>query len=118
MLTLSHPARPSQPGAIEQREWYRYSCGRQIYCRVNIDGVIDFWAIGVHNLSTGGIKLMLDVPIPRGKEIAVVLYNPARRYSCQRQVQVAYSQQAGKVQHLVGGAFFKELSAQEMKDLL
>lgn len=102
----------------ERRQWYRYPCGPQLYCRLIIDGVVDFWAVRIHNLSTGGIKLMLDIPLPRGKVVTVVLHNPARKYSCQRQLRIAYSHKVGKVQFIVGGNFLQDLTAQEMNDLL
>jgi hypothetical protein len=102
----------------ERRQWYRYPCGPQLYCRLIIDGVVDFWAARVLNLSTGGVKLMLDIPIPRDKVVTVVLHNPARKCSCQRQVRMAYSQKVTKVQFTVGGGFLKDLSAQEMNALL
>ena len=102
----------------ERRQWYRYPCGPQLYGRLIIDGVIDFWAARIHNLSTGGIKLTLDVPMPRGKVVLVVLHNPARRYSCQRQLRIAYNHKVAKVQFIAGGSFLTELSAQEMNGLL
>jgi hypothetical protein len=102
----------------ERRHWYRYPCGPQIYCRLVIDGVVDFWAVRVHNLSTGGIKLMLDIPVPREKVVTVVLHNPACKYSCQRQVRIAYSHKVARIQFIVGGAFVKDLTAQEMQALL
>ena len=102
----------------ERRQWYRYPCGPQIYCRLVIDGVVDFWAVRVHNLSTGGVKLMLDIPVPREKIVTVVLHNPARKYSCQRQVRIAYSHKVARIQFIVGGGFVKDLTAQEMRALL
>jgi hypothetical protein len=102
----------------ERRQWYRYPCGPLLYCRLIISGVIDFWASRVHNLSTGGIKLIADIRIPRGTVLTVVLHNPARRYSCQRQVRIAYSHKVGKIQFIVGGGFLTELGVQEMNELL
>ena len=107
-----------QPHAPERRQWYRYPCGPQLYCRLIIGGAIDFWASRVHNLSTGGIQLMADIPIPRGTVVTAVLHNPARLYSCQRQLRIAYSHKVGKIQFIVGGGFLTELGVQEMNELL
>lgn len=118
MLTTPDPDVIVPPAPADRRQWYRYPCGQQVYCRLIIDGVVDFWAMCIQDLSPGGVKLVVDIPFPVGKVLTAVLYNPARRYSCQRQLGVAYSRPAGKVRHETGGRFNKELSTREMRDLL
>src|SRR5262245_17362090 len=117
------PGASSQPGSElcrrgEQRQWVRHACGPEVTCRLLGGKDVDCWAVRVHNLSLGGISLVLNRLITTGRILTAELHNQTRQFSCQRQIRVIYTLQDANGEVTAGGAFSPYLTQQELEGLV
>lgn len=73
---------------------------------------------GVRNISPEGLSLVLNRRIEPGSVVSVDVYNKARRYSCQVPLRVVYVLEHPGGDYILGGAFARELSDDEVQGLL
>jgi PilZ domain-containing protein len=101
----------------DRRQWVRFASGAQIACQTAPKlGQVRF-AAKVHDVSFGGIALVADRPLTPGDLLHVELPGapgcPAQLLACVIQVHAAL---AGL--WTVGCSFIRELSEQELRQLL
>jgi hypothetical protein len=113
---------PSDPGGSrphhERRREVRYdiSPGRAAILVGNIQG--DPFPARVRNISTGGICLMSNTPHEPGSILDVNLCNLNRNAVRHVQVQVLYQMEHPSGDWMVGGAFARKLTGEELRGLL
>jgi hypothetical protein len=113
-LPLGRPAMNPSP---DRRKWRREPAGPATRCDLLIDGAVDFRAVAVRNIAAGGLQLVLDVPVAAGQTLWVQLHNPAGRHYCLRRLGVVYRLPRTGAIYLLGGAFTRELSSDEVEGL-
>jgi hypothetical protein len=102
----------------ERRHGERLVCGSHVGCRVILHPGAEFRALRVHNLSARGTKLLLDRPAREGTLLNLVFRNEKTRFLCQRQLCVIYSFPDLHGRFVVGGAFHRDLSHDELYQLV
>ena len=112
------PTPPSSPQGPERRQYVRYdpSPGTSIYL-VTVGQEVLF-PERIHNISAGGIRLVLDRKLEPGTVATADLFNITRDYPCQVSLSVAYvvEQPDGSVIH--GCSFRRILHNVEVWGLL
>jgi hypothetical protein len=118
LLTLGSLVDPIDPPAPEQREVGRTPCGPDTSCRLTLRAGQDALPVFVQNFSEGGINFVLKDFIPIGKTVTVELANPARHFSCTRQLRMLYLIKLDGGDFSAGGVFSEKLSPFEVQGLL
>ncbi len=115
---LRWAARAAGPRASERRRATRYPCWLRGACRPFGGSLLERRASIVRDLSTGGVNLMLDKPVDKGTALAVELEGDRRRPCRYLLAHVAHLIEDSEGQWLVGCAFDRSLSEQEVRALL
>jgi hypothetical protein len=102
----------------ELRESLRHACGPEVSCRLYAGADLDCPALRVHNLSAGGVSLLVDRVIPSGKLLVIEIRNEASGISCRRPVRVVYTLQLPTGGLTMGAAFCPPLAVRDVDDLL
>ncbi len=114
LLTLE----TASPLCLDRRRAKRFPCHPDTTCLVTMDEDTTVWAVRVQNLSLGGAKLLLARDMP-GEQIQTIgLYNQVRGFHCERQVWKVYTYPCPDGILVVGVEFAKELSQEELEELL
>jgi hypothetical protein len=100
----------------ERRKWPRYPV-RGLRASVIRESDKAFWAAEPQNLSRNGIKLILDQRIEIGTKTSIIVYRDNQRILFQVPMQVVYVVAQPGNRWVVGGAFARELSDQEVQGL-
>jgi hypothetical protein len=74
--------------------------------------------VPVRNISQGGINLRLAHRIDPGTILTMKLFNTRRRFECSLPVRIIYNLERPDGDFLVGGAFERELTENEVNGLL
>lgn len=104
------------PPGTERRKWPRYPV-QGLRASVIRESDKAFWAAEPQNLSRNGIKLLLDQRIETGTKTSVIVYRDNQRILFQVPMQVVYVVAQPGNRWVVGGAFTRELSEQEVQGL-
>ena len=102
----------------EKRHGERLACGPHVGCRVILHPAAEFPAVRVHNLSARGAKLLLDRPTSEGTVLDLELRNQKTQFTCQRQLRIIYTFPDLHGHFIVGGAFHRDLSHDELYQLV
>ncbi len=111
------PPDAAEPPGPERRRFPRQPAGLAIRSHVVATGFGDLWPKAIHTLSAGGISLIVNRPINPGEVITLDLYHIPRRFACQLQLRVV-SRTEYEGAYLVGGAFTRPLTQEELRGLL
>jgi hypothetical protein len=107
----------TQPQAAERRQEVRCFCPLDISCRPTPIKKANPVAATCHDLSSGGIGLILPRQLEAGSLLEIRMQNPKRNYSCTRLVLAVHSRPESDGNWLVGGLFYNELSIEELEGL-
>ena len=106
------------PTAPDRRHAARHDCGFQAsrYLIASVaDSLSPAW---VHNISTGGVLMLLGRPVEPGAVLAVKLLKLSHPAPHMHLVRVVHVREAGGGCYLVGGAFVDEVSEDDLGALL
>lgn len=107
-------------GVIERRASVRFSCERRgIWFQVGGGRLGPSWcAARLRDLSAGGIGLILERRFEPGMVLAAELTNAAKSFSRQAQLRVVHATAQADGSYVVGCAFGRLLTDQELQALL
>jgi hypothetical protein len=114
MMTAAAPA----PTASDRRTAARHACGFQAsrYLIASVaDSLSPAW---VHNISTGGVLMLLARPVEPGSLLAVKLLKLSHPAPSMHLVRVLHVREDAGGCYLVGGAFVDEVSEDDLGALL
>ncbi|SRR5260370_29677055 len=109
---------PGQLRGTERRKAIRYQCGLETasYLLAQIEN--DSYPAKVRNISVTGVSLIVARRLEPEAVVGLELYNKARRFYCKVPLRAIYIMELADGQFMVGGAFTRELSANELAGLL
>jgi hypothetical protein len=106
----------------ERRRATRYPCGlgasRHIVAKVQPQASEAKITAHVRNISATGISLLVNRALDPETILYVELCRPSRFWFCEVPVRVVYTVQHPEGEYIVGGAFMRELTDDEVKGLL
>ncbi len=114
MMTAAAPALT----APERRSAARHACGFQAsrYLIASVaDSLSPAW---VHNISTGGVLMLLARPVEPGSLLAVKLLKLSDPAPSMHLVRILHVREDAGGTWLVGGAFVDEVSEDDLGELL
>jgi hypothetical protein len=106
------------PRAANRRASVRYPCRSGISGQVSFAGKYLARRAIVLDLSTGGAALRLSRRVRRGTRLLLELHHPELGFRYTVAVRVAHTQAINASQWLVGCAFARELSHEELKSFI
>jgi hypothetical protein len=107
---------PPQAG-VERRKWPRFPV-RGLCASVVRESDKAFWAAEPQDLSRSGIRLVAQARIETGTQAEVVVYRDDECILFQVSMQVVYVVAQPGNRWVIGGAFTRELSEDEMQGAL
>ncbi len=110
---------PSQPQSLELRVWERFPCILVTSCQplaARGDGDVS-WSARVHDISAGGLSLVLARRFERGTGLAIEIPETADRPADTLLVKVVHATRLPDNQWLLGCAFVSQLSDEEVQTL-
>ncbi len=118
--TLTSPFAPEPTIALclNRRRAKRFPCHPETTCLLTVDEVTTVPVVRVQNLSPGGAKLLLKQRLPAEPVRAIRLSNAIRGFSCERTVWKVYTYACPNGIVVLGVEFAKELSQEELEELL
>ena len=106
------------PLCLDRRRAKRFPCHPETTCVLTVDESTAVAAVRIQNLSPGGAKLLLTQG-PAGQQVRTLrLSNPVRGFSCERPVWKVYTYRCPNGVVVLGVEFAKELSQEELEELL
>jgi hypothetical protein len=111
------PPQAAEVSRPERRRFPRHPGALAIRSHLVATGFGDLWPKAIHTISAGGISLIVDRPIDPGEVMTLDLYHIPRRFACQLQLHVV-SRTEYEGAYLVGGAFTRALTQEELRGLL
>jgi hypothetical protein len=104
--------------AIERRRAMRYACNLEVSTKLiaQVDG--DTWPAKVRNISVSGISLIVGHRLDLETLVNVELYNKSRKFLCQVPLRILYVLEKRDGSFIIGAAFTRELSQEELQGLL
>jgi hypothetical protein len=106
-----------EPGA-EKRQTIRYKIDLETSCRLLAMVQGEPHPVRVRNISAGGISLVLAHEVPPDELIEMELLNRPQMFLCKLQVRITYRVEHPSGDWIIGGAFTRPLSEEELKALL
>ena len=102
----------------ERRDTVRYTITLETSCRLlaMVQGEVN--PIRVRNISAGGISLVLQNEVPADTLLEIELLNRPQMFLCKLQVKITYRVEHPTGDWIIGGAFTRRLSDEELKLLL
>ena len=116
--TAVSEVRPSPSPGAERRKFFRYVPGLETRGHLIADVGGDFWPVDIRNISAGGVSLVFDRRVEAETRLTIRLYNTARNFFSQLPIRVLYSVAHPGGEYILGCAFTRELSADEVQGLL
>lgn len=121
---MSEPAmppsrEPAKSAEVERRESLRYyPRGTETFHHLH--GIVEgsSGTAQVRNLSGGGVSLVFDRRIEPEAVVTLQLRNTAQPYACKLSLRVIYLQERPSGQWILGGAFMRKLTHEELQALL
>lgn len=110
---------PMPPTRPEKRQSVRYSCILDASCRSSdaVDYIPNAPAV-VLNISTGGVCLMLNERFEPGTLLTIGLQSTTQNFLPPLEVRVVHVVQQANGDWVLGGAFVRPLSEEELRNLL
>jgi hypothetical protein len=107
-----------QPSGAERRESFRYGISLETSVRLMAAVEGDPLPVRVRNISAGGISLVVHREVVTDTLLVVQLLNRPQMFLCDVQVRVTYAVEHPSGDWIVGGAFTRKLSDDELRSLL
>lgn len=108
----------ARPRPTERRRAIRYNCTLETSANLIAQVQGDTTLAKVRNISVTGISLILPRRLEAETVVELELFNKARQYYCRVPLRVVYVMEHLDGNFLVGGAFGRELSNEELNGLL
>jgi hypothetical protein len=105
------------PPEPERRAWHRHRAAPDLRCELVLGDILKVVPQAIHNLSAGGFRLALDLRVPPGLEGVARFTDRAERYYCQRGFRVVYCYEAPGRGYVLGAAFRRDLTPDELARL-
>jgi hypothetical protein len=106
------------PLCLDGRRAKRFPCHPETTCLLTVDESTTVAPVRVQNLSPGGAKLLVTQGLPGEQVRTLRLSNPVRAFSCERLVWKVYTYRCPNGIVVLGVEFAKELSQEELEELL
>lgn len=110
--------KPKEPSGAERRETIRYGINLETSCRLLAMVEGEPHPVRVRNISAGGISLVLSHEVPADSILEIELLNRPEMFLCKLQVQITYRVEHPTGDWILGGAFTRKLTDEELKLLL
>jgi hypothetical protein len=116
MPESSLPAPGAQPGAAEddRRIWFRFPSRRATYCQSAGSDVESGWPAQACDVSRGGLKLLSTRKFERGATLKIGSINESAGNPSMVIAQVRYVTPTPDGKWILGCAFLKELTEEEL----
>jgi hypothetical protein len=101
----------------ERRRWVRHP-GTRIRAYVMADALATPWQVRVLNVSAGGIGVVADRPLEADSLLTLRLDQPTAGFSCLVETRLVYVIPKPDGTLVVGGEFRRELTDEELRELL
>jgi hypothetical protein len=108
---------PKSPGS-DRRASLRQPCSLGTRCDINATLETERQSAQVRNLSAGGISLIVDREFEPQTILSLRLFNTTRCYACSLRIRVVYSVPHPSGEWILGGAFTRNLTDQELEAFL
>jgi len=102
----------------ERRDTVRYTITLETSCRLLAMVQGESNPVRVRNISAGGISLVLNNEVPADTLLEIELLNRPQMFLCKLQVRITYRVEHPTGDWIIGGAFTRRLSDEELKLLL
>ncbi len=102
----------------ERRDTVRYTITLETSCRLLAMVQGEANPIRVRNISAGGISLVLQNEVPADTLLDIELLNRPQMFLCKLQVRITYRVEHPTGDWIIGGAFTRRLTDEELKLLL
>jgi hypothetical protein len=112
------PGQAKQPSGAERRESVRHYISLETSCRLLAMVQGESNPIRVRNISAGGISLVLPREVPPDDLLDIELLNRPQMFLCKLQVRITYRVEHPTGDWIIGGAFTRKLSEEELRLLL
>lgn len=109
---------PTMVLCLDRRRAKRFPCHPETACLLTVDEVTTVAVLRVQNLSPGGAKLLLTQDLPGAPIQTIRLSNAVRGFACERPVWKVYTYRCPNGIVVLGVEFAKELSQEELEELL
>ena len=107
-----------EPSGAERREAVRIGINLETSCRLLAMVQGEQHPVRVRNISAGGISLVLQNEVPADTLLEIELLNRPQMFLCKLQVKITYRVEHPTGDWIIGGAFTRRLSDEELKLLL
>lgn len=107
-----------QPAGAERREAVRYGISLETSCRLLAMVQGEPHPVRVRNISAGGISLVLPHEVPTDTILEIELLNRPEMFLCKLQVRITYRVEHPTGDWILGGAFTRKLTDEELRLLL
>jgi hypothetical protein len=111
-------AKFGRPHPTDRRRAIRYQCTLETSANLIAQVEGDTMLAKVRNISVTGISLVLAQKLEPETVLDVEVFNKTRQYYCRVPLRVVYVLDHADGNFLVGGAFGRELTDEELKGLL
>ncbi|MBY0527894.1 MAG: hypothetical protein K2R98_31140 [Gemmataceae bacterium] len=115
---LRKRAKPNAPSESNRREAVRYNINLETSCLLIAAVEGDLSPVRVRNISAGGISLVLNHGCEPDTIMTVQLLNRPRMYMCKVDVRITYIVEHPSGDWILGGAFNRKLTDEELRSLL
>jgi PilZ domain len=105
------------PPELERRAWDRHPADPQVRCELVLADTLKLVPQAIHNLSAGGFRLALDLLVPARLEGIARFTDQADRFYCQRGFRVMYCYEEPGRSYVLGAAFRRDLTPDELERL-
>ena len=110
---LSRPASGS-----EKRQHPRFDCGRGTVGLLSLDGQLTVRPVEVRNLSRGGACLVVEQRVELEKTVVLALRGPRAGFIWRGRARVVYILNRPDGRHVLGCAFLRELTDDDVRQLV
>jgi len=107
-----------EPSGANRRETVRYNINLETSCRLLAMVQGEPQPVRVRNISAGGISLVLTHQVPADALLEIELLNRPQMFLCKLQVRITYHVEHPTGDWILGGAFTRKLTEEELRLLL
>jgi len=115
---LAEPPDPPEPSGAERRQAIRFGISLETSARLLAMVQDDPRPVRVRNISVGGISLVIGREVATHSLLDIELLNRPKMFLCKLQVRITYAVEHPTGDWILGGAFTRKLSEEELESLL
>jgi hypothetical protein len=101
----------------DRRKWQRHAADPQARCDLLVGRAENCRPVGVKSVSRGGVELLVDIPIPPGEVLWGQFQKPAGRLLWVREMRAVHCFPLADGSYILGAAFTRELSDDQVAAL-